>query len=737
MQGYLRVVMVGVLLLGVGCGETPSTSLPVEGGECSAAEVGLVVCGLAPLAAGGGGVGIAPADMPKQDAVLRCSPHVLGNTWDVVKRCSIQCLDAQCVDGGQIGPDTTSTTDVTGDNGSNLSDSSSEVDEDSDEPDTGIDLSGPFCEPGQIACEDEDTKKVCNLMGEAWEFFECEPGQGCDNGYCLDQVCQPWDLGGECVGPTAYSRCSASGTKWEAGYCEPPLTCLEGSCVDIKCYPGDILCKGMTAVQECQQDPESGKWDWIVTEICAGGLCNEGKCVSACEVNLKDNSYMGCDYWALDLDNIEGGQYEPIAVVVSVPTNQSSNAEITMTDMSKVPPMELTPDQLKVTDMTIAPGQLKKFMVPPGLDIDGSVLTSKSLRVVSTVPVTLHQFNPLNGSNVFTNDASLLLPSNVGGLEYIVMGWPQRAAGYTLRGFATVVATQEGGPTHVQVWPTTAVKGGNNVPSMAANPPAPYDFYLEAGDVLSMETDGAQGSDLTGTRIVADKKVNVFGGHECANIPLGTNYCDHVEQQLFPVVAWGSHYIADAFSPRNSAQKDVWRVVAGANNVQVGLNPQVAGPYVLNKGEWVEFYSGTSVEVNATGPILLGHFLQGSNYAGFSTYPGCSGGTGIGDPAFTLSVPAEQYLKEYIVLTPDAYVQDYVNIIAKLSDAASITIDGAQLSTPLTPVGSSGYGVAQVTVPDGVHTIVGANELGVTAYGYDCDVSYAYPGGLSLKALQE
>ncbi len=744
MQRSLWIAMC-VAALTLSCGGKSSKKV-TAGDECSKELWGEMTCGQAPVEVpegygNGGGLpvdGEVSEELPMQDAVLQCSGTFGVFLWEKVEACSYQCKDAACVAWSG-----NADARFPGDNQWTPNPDAAGLPDGADSPDKKRDPvadieeeDGLLCEPGQIDCEDDLAKKVCNWFGTGWDFFPCDEGFGCDQGYCLEVICNPWELGGECMGPASYSRCNSSGVKWEAGYCEAPKTCFQGACVDLKCPPDEITCKGMTAVQQCQVNPETGLYEWVVTQVCEGGLCDSGECVSACEVNLKDNSYLGCDYWALDLDNVEGGQYEPVAIVVSVPTNEGANAEITITNMSTVPPAERTPAQLKVDTMEIAPGGLKKFMVPSGLDIDGSTLTTKSLRIESSAPVTVHQFNPLNGNNVFTNDASLLLPSNVGGQEYIVMSWPQRVSGYTLRGNLAMVATQEG-TTLVKVWPTTQVKGGSNVPSMAPNPPAPYEFYMEQGDVLSMETDGQQGSDLTGTRIVTDKKVNVFGGHECANIPLGTNYCDHVEQQLFPVQAWGTHYIADAFSPRNANQKDVWRVVAGADNVQVNLNPNVSGPYVLNKGQWVEFYSGTSVEVNATGPVLLGHYLQGSNYSGFQTFPGCSGGTGIGDPAFTLAVPAEQYLAEYIVLTPDAYVQDYVNIIAKMNTANQITIDGAPLSAALVPVGSSGYGVAQLSVPDGVHTIKSTGDLfGVTAYGYDCDVSYAYPGGLSLKAIQ-
>ena len=596
-----------------------------------------------------------------------------------------------------------------------------------------------ICEPGQIDCVDIHTKKSCDDEGTGWEEENCEPGFACDLGYCLEQICEPGELKGECLGPGSFALCHETGTKWIEEYCDAPLKCYEGECKDYICEPGEVTCKGITAVQECQLTQED-ETEWVVVEECKLGVCQEGVCKSACEVELKD-SYLGCDYWAVDLDNVEGGQFMPVALVVSLPSYTADAATISMTNMAKSPPQELTAAELGVDDMTVPPGGLKTFFLPSGLDLDGTIMNHSTVHVNSNAPVTVHQFNPINGAGVYTNDASLLLPANMGGELYYVMSWPMRVDnvdnGYTFRGTATIVATQEG-VTTISVRPTSKVMAGPGVQELQAYPPEPYAFVMERGDVLNLETEGAHGTDLTGTKITADRKISVFGGHECANVPLFpdvVSYCDHVEQQLFPVQAWGSHYVADAFEARSPAQKDVWRVLSGAKDVHIEFDPPVAGPYVLNEGTWVEFSAEGNFEVTATGPVMLGHFLQGSKYDGFEPAGDCYGGTGIGDPAFTLAVPVEQYLDEYIVTTPMAYVEDYVNIIAKAADGISVTIDGEGLSVPLEAVGGGEYGVARVSIADGVHTIKAQDPFGVTAYGYDCDVSYAYPGGLALKAL--
>ena len=659
-------------------------------------------------------------------AVLLCTNVGGSFQWLVNEVCVKACSAAVCID-----EETRDPTDIPLIPGQDLlvpRDVSAELDN------TPVDVtdeegSGLFCEPGTPICVDDTTQGICNWEGSAYDESTCPEEYSCDNGFCLPRICAPWELEGLCLGPASYSRCNNAGTQWEAGYCEAGFTCFEGMCVDYQCPPDQIICKGMTAVQQCQMD-EQGDYAWVVIQECNNGICQDGECMSACEVNLKENSYLGCDYWAVDLDNIEGGQYEPVALVVSVPMG-AGDAEITVTDMSLDPPTPLTAEALEVDNLVVPDGQLKIFMLPTGHDIDGSIHTNKSFRVESTAPVTMHQFNPLNGLNIFTNDASLLLPANAMGTEYLVMGWPMRTSGYTIRGFATIVATEEE-ITLVEVWPTSPILGGSNVQSMAANPPQPYTFYLEQGDVLNLETDGSEGADLTGTRIVADKKITVFAGHECANIPLNVNYYDHVEQQLYPVNAWGSTYVGDAFFPRSPSQQDTWRIMAGADNVQVTLTPAVATPPGnMVKGQWFEFTTGSSFMTNATGPILVGHYLQGSNYPGYAI--GCpSKGTGIGDPAFTLGVPVQQFLDEYTFLTPPHYVEDYVNIIFK--PGSQVMIDGAPVQGSMHTLGE--WAVIQMIVPDGVHTVTAPEPFGLTAYGYDCDVSYAYPGGLELKDIQ-
>ena len=594
---------------------------------------------------------------------------------------------------------------------------------------------GSVCSPGETQCDGTGTSLVCNETGSDWNAVACEGSTACADGECRDIICNPGEKKAECAGPDSFLVCNETGTHWIGEQCKNELKCYKGECNNLQCEPNAITCFGFGAVQQCKSDGSQ----WQIIETCEkGGVCAAGLCISACDVNLKAATYRGCEYYAADLDNIEGGQFEPVAIVVSVPSTVE-NAEVQIVDNSTghiFAPGELG----SLFDMQVAAGSLKIFELPPGQDIDGSGVTQRSYSITTSSPATVHQFNPLNGEGVFTNDASLLLPSAAGGKLYFVMSWPQRSDEFeTLRGFVTMIAS-EPGTTTITVTPRSDVAAGIDGSGVAAIPSgATVTIDLEQGQVLNLETDGPHGADLSGSRVAGSQRFVAFGGHECANVPLGINACDHLEQQLVPVSAWGKRYIADSFKQRSPTQFDIYRVMAGDTDVLVETNPPQKGfeQFLLQPGGFVTFSSAEHFEVKATGPISVGHFMIGSSYPGHIKT--CKN-TGIGDPAFTLSVPTQQFLTEYTVLTPPGYAQNFINIIGQAGSA--VTVDGQPLTTPLKQV-SPGlpWGVAQVPVVltnpgAGKVTTVKANKkFGMTAYGYDCDVSYAYPGGLRLQQL--
>ena len=163
--------------------------------------------------------------------------------------------------------------------------------------------------------------------------------------------------------------------------------------------------------------------------------------------------------------------------------------------------------------------------------------------------------------------------------------------------------------------------------------------------------------------------------------------------------------------------------------------PDVDGR-ILNRGEFIEFQYTGSFVASGTNPISVGHYMVGANWATIPRVcPGNGFPTGIGDPALTLAPPVEQWRSDYIVLVPPAaYELDYLNVIIRAG--AAVTIDGNLIDdADFVPIAETGYSVATLEVEDGPRTLVGSEPFGLEAYGYDCHVSYAYPGGLNLEAL--
>jgi len=603
---------------------------------------------------------------------------------------------------------------------------------------------GQVCCPGEANGCTPDVRSllVCNAEGMGWDIVECKSAAG-EGTICLTSKDHP------------------------AGFC-------------AECIPGMKKCGDGENVITCNQFGT----DWEPKETCdaygAGKVCISGACVILCDANEKLNMYMGCDFWAVDLDNafVEGGRsgyYDAAGSQYSVVVSNPHQKYPTTVDISTIEGKVLYDSHDNpLPAEPLQPGELRIYDLPRR-DADGTVIAPLAYRIKATMPITAYQFNPLENVEVFSNDASLLLPSNVVGKYYFVMTREQTFD--ELRGFLTVVAVRTGKTTvSVTVTAPTLVgedaRTGAKLAALKAGDSLTVE--LQQFDVLNIETDEI-GADLTGSVVLANKDVAVFGGSEASNAP-NTNHCDelagvcewdgetkcktnddctaaglntccadHLEMQLFPVKAWGLRYLASKCFKRNQ-EPDVYRIIAAENNTKVTTIPPQANIPVLNRGEWVDFESKANFEIVAMKPIMVGQFLA-SEHAPDPNVNGVPqpGDAGTGDPAFILIVPAEQFRTDYVFLAPNKYELDYVTIVAP---------DGAKVdycSPPVPPetkpscktiapddfelFGTGEFYTTKFLIADGVHEIHADKPVGVYVYGYDQYVSYGYPAGLDIKDL--
>jgi hypothetical protein len=589
------------------------------------------------------------------------------------------------------------------------------------------DAGGP-CITGQRVCKDLQIPQHCE-RGQFVDDAACGSGQACSNGLCRPVICMAGE--GMCGANNTFGKCNAAGTSFDFSPCPGDTVCSSMGCKGRECTVGARRCKpgSATGTQVCS---ETGA-EWLEGDDCGGEstgkVCLDGQCEFLCRIITQVKSSLGCEYWAVDLDNAfvpdgmggfldaAGAQF---ALIVSN-THPQFAARVTVD----------TGETSMVAEAQVAPSSLHVFNLPRR-DVHGTTKDALAYRVRSSIPIVAYQFNPLDNVGVFSNDASLLLPNTSVGKSYVVM---TRAQDHdVLRTFITVVATRPG-MTEVYVKPAARVGGGPGITAMNAGDE--MRTTLAQYEVLNLETDEV-GQDLTGSIIIADKEVAVFGGSQASNVPSRPSpdadvvcCADHLEMQMFSEDTWGFRYVAARFKARG-AENDYWRILAKEDGTRILTLPHQITIPMLNRGQWFEFDSPDDFEILADRPILVGQFMASSGMVDPNWRPGQPR---IGDPAFSLAVAEEQWRKDYVFLVPLFYEENFVNIIKKAT--GEVTLDGVKLDNrAFTPVGQGTYQVLRLPILEGTHRLSANEPVSIIVYGYSRDVSYAYPGGLNLEPIR-
>ncbi len=572
----------------------------------------------------------------------------------------------------------------------------------------------------------------------------CPAGLVCQDGKCIDPTSDQGGQGSgtlctpghkQCLDKNTVKMCDTNGKKYIEYACNQGSTCDNGQCKQYTCTPGATKCLNDYTLQECNQEGSA-----FVNKDCrnlgSGYFCQLNQCANLCATAAARKNYMGCEYVSIDLDN-DNNDTQPSSTVTKPAAQHDHAVVISNTHQTRVANVQVFDNETgkQIANKPVAPSKVATFKLPRK-DVEGSNISKKSYTIKSDIPVIAYQFNPLDNVEVYSNDASLLMPTTSAGDTYVTLNWPSYKKGTEERpGFVTIVAVAEG-ETEITALVKATVKAGNGVPIIQAG--KSQNFVLDRWAVLNLET-GTDAGDLSGSIIKANKPVVVFSGNECTNIPKTTCCCDHLEQQMFPLNTLGKAYIAAKSKVRGKAgfvEPDLWRIIATEDQTKVELTPTPkeapAGSKVLKAGEVWEFLATTSFMVNADKPIMVGQFLVGDWYGG-QPLLGQKKIEG-GDPTYMLAVPVEQFRPDYVFLTPSNYKDDYISIIAP--QGAQVMLDGKVVQpSQFKGVGPTKYSVAHIKVMDGTHSIKSNVPVGLQVYGYDSDVSYGFAGGLDLKQI--
>ena len=565
-----------------------------------------------------------------------------------------------------------------------------------------------------------------------------------------------------CLG-NSFTPCNPDGTpgdpvECKTGVCAPDVGC-------VQCIPGGTVCVG-NEVHRCAADGQSMNELVEVCDANAGKTCSDGKCSSACEIAADKPSNVGCEFWAVDLDQQDGFN-DPASAPWGVALSNAGQGVANVTiEINEAPVGQ--PAKTKVIEQVTVPAGGLKSITLPTRELDcgtkpndyaspGTCLSSNAFRITASTPIVVYQFNVF--ANAFSNDASLLLPTNALGKLYRVIGWP---AGHPIplafpgigtivdRSYVTVVGARPN--TQVKVKAGWRIKGN---PPVAATPTGgEITATIGPFDVLNLETDDGTFqddpktmADLSGTIVQASEPVAVFSGVETTGAPAsfevpkppgwmsGDTCClDHLEEQMFPVESVGSHYVI-ARSPVRSTgsfrEPDVLRFLGVAEPATVTTNlPAPYDSFTLQPGEVKTTWTQDNIVVSSTKPVMVGQILVSNGYVD---------GPALGDPSLTVFPPIEQFRTEYVFLAPDGWTQSWVVISAPVG--SKVTVDGGAPSgcivEPAGTIESVTYESRRCAVKAGSHQLSGDKPFGIVAYGYGSAGSYAVAGGADVKHVYD
>ncbi len=392
--------------------------------------------------------------------------------------------------------------------------------------------------------------------------------------------------------------------------------------------------------------------------------------------------------------------------------------------------------------------------------IPEKVYKGYGIHIKSEKPIKVQCICRFAGSS--TSDGYLVLPVSELGREYIVSAYKvdtmfKNVWDYKMPSQATITAAYDN--TRV-----TFELGGNEY-TQTAGGKKPGDIKqvtLNEGDVWMFQSKGGN-SDLTGSRITANKPVSVIAGNQCANIPVGNQWCDHTVQMLLPTEQWGKQYHVAKLPDRE--YPSLIQVFAKEENTniyrdgkQISFISESGG---IEKKGFQEMRmhpleeSNHSVVISGDKPIGVNFLNTGTKEDG---YP-----LPNSDPFIMPIIPYKHYYKEIFFNTPgtntgDSYSENYLNFIFETDEQGYLSEDiqyaeyhngefhWVALRDSFQEPGeifdydveNKKFAVKTLTLPEvGIFKIKAEKPFAAYSFGFDWCDSYGYPADYGNEEITE
>ncbi len=364
-----------------------------------------------------------------------------------------------------------------------------------------------------------------------------------------------------------------------------------------------------------------------------------------------------------------------------------------------------------VSPFIIPAGGVATVILPKESDLANAsdIVQTNAIHVVASKPVAVYGMNHIR----YTTDAYLGLSTRALGQAYVVMGYGNEfEAVPELNGSQFAIATAKDATTVIIIPSAT-------VGTRAAG--VPYAINMMRGQTYQLRNTNDAPADLSGTIIVANQPIAVFGSHQCASIPSSNAFfCDYLVEQLPPADLWGQGFLTVPLATRLNG--DTFRVMALFNGTTVRTNG-VAIPGSLNQGKYAEFRLAVAAQITADKPILVSQYANSSDFDFIAN----------SDPFMVTIQPTDFYSALYTVHVPtNDFGANYLNLTVPNGSIGQVQLDGVSLAAGVfAAIPGTGYSSARVPVTTGPHRLIAltGQSFGVVVYGWSLYDSYAYPAG--------
>lgn len=462
-------------------------------------------------------------------------------------------------------------------------------------------------------------------------------------------------------------------------------------------------------------------------------------------------SSSGRDFWLAFLPNMrmtdESKNNDSLYIFISSDSASSGEVRYTLPNNSVVIRRFTIPDQRRVVTIGLPSSMELKGMLDDTTVLQNNssekVLSTNTVRITSTYPVNVSALNFATHSS----DATIVYPTASLGRSYIPLAYkpspwfekrdttfvyvPQKS---TTAGCA-IIATEDS--TLVQIELTSATQFGTS---------GNRTINLSKGQVYFFQSrinpNDSNRTDLSGSRILANKKIAVFSGHQGARLPdlpydknTYRDFRSTLFEQMIPVESWGTRF--HVFSLDNppsimSAGIDRVMVTASMDSTKIYMGTSVLD--TLNVGEVLEFpLYGSGIELSSSNPAFVAMYKESST-SQYDTSMKLSNASMRVIPPVELYSTSSRFVNYQIRQNGvRQYTEQYVAFVVPTTAVSSLTYDGAPISSQFIPIGNSGYSLTNRKVSDGLHTATCDKPFMTYVYGYGPGMAYSTIGGALLS----